>query len=47
MNTEYVIEEDKVLEFNYDESTPNGLPLVVEITLEEYSLIAIENSNPQ
>jgi hypothetical protein len=45
MNTEYVIEEDKVLEFNYDELMPSGEPLVVELTLEEYNLMQTQNLN--
>lgn len=47
MNTEYVIEEDKVLEFNYDELMPSGEPLVVELTLEQYNLIQREHLNSE
>lgn len=39
MNLEYIIDEDKVLEVNHDELDPNGNPIIIELTLEEYQNI--------
>ena len=40
MNTEYIIDGDKVLVIDHDQVDPNGQPLITEITLEEYNSLA-------
>lgn len=43
MNTEYIVENDKVLVIHHDQLIEDGHPLIVEITLEEYQKILEEN----
>lgn len=42
MNEEYIINKEKVLVINNEILDPNGNPLIVEISLEEYKKIVLE-----